>query len=109
MKPSFYSSLSLGLVLAVCGVVSPERGLASNKENPAKRVKLNIPSVPDVPLPQSIFNVPSQPSEGRNPFFPQSTVRVVVPTKLSRENPVDTTLFVLNGITSPPKRTAMIN
>ncbi len=70
---------------------------------------LVLPRVPDVPLPQSIFNIPTQPSEGRNPFFPQSTIKVVIP-KINRENPIDTTSsLVLNGITSPPKQTAMIN
>src|SRR5437588_4452350 len=109
MKPHLHSCLSLGLGLVFCGIASSERSLASTKEPPPKRVKvLNIPSVPDVPLPQSVFNTPSQPSEGRNPFFPQSTVRVVVPT-VTKEHPLDTTLFVLNGITSPPKRMAMIN
>ena len=96
-------------MLVFVGVVSPKRSLASAKEASPKRSKaLNIPSVPDVPLPQSTFNIPSQPSEGRNPFFPQSTVRVVVPV-VTTGHPVDTTLFILNGITSPPKRTAMIN
>src|ERR1051326_2051557 len=110
MEPHLHSCLSLGLGLVFCGIASSERSLASTKEPAPKRAKvLNIPAVPDVPLPQSVFNIPSQPSEGRNPFFPQSTVRVVVPSKVSPQNPVDTTLFVLNGITSPPKRTAMIN
>jgi hypothetical protein len=110
MKPHLHSCLSLGLGLVFCGIASSERSLASTKESAPKRAKvLNIPAVPDVPLPQSVFNIPSQPSEGRNPFFPQSTVRVPVPNKVSPQNPVDTTLFVLNGITSPPKRTAMIN
>ena len=109
MKPHLHSSLSLALVLVFFGISSPERSPASTKEPAPKRSKaLNIASVPDVPLPQSIFNIPSQPSEGRNPFFPQSTVRVVAPI-VNKEHPVDTTLFVLNGITSPPKRTAMIN
>ena len=96
-------------MLVLFETASPERSLASTKEAGPKRSKaLNIQSVPDVPLPQSVFNIPSQPSEGRNPFFPQSTVRVVPPI-VNPQHPVDTTLFILNGITSPPKRMAMIN
>jgi hypothetical protein len=86
-------------------------GAASANDAPAKRAKnpLALPRVPDVAIPQSVFNIPNQPSEGRNPFFPQSTIKVAPPTKLNPENPLDTTSIVLNGITSPPKRTAMIN
>ncbi len=60
-----------------------------------------------VSIPQSIFIVPSNPKEGRNPFFPQTTP--VVTQSKPRETVVDTTGLMLNGITSPPKRTAMIN
>jgi hypothetical protein len=72
------------------------------------KTALTLRPVPEVPIPQSVFSIPSQPSEGRNPFFPQSVVRVI-PVKISKENPIDTSSFVLNGITSPPRRTAMIN
>ena len=57
--------------------------------------------------PRSVFNVPANPKEGRNPFFPHS-----IPTLPASTKPSDSSLdsaFVLNGITSPPKRTAMIN
>jgi hypothetical protein len=67
-----------------------------------------IQVVPELPIPQSDFVVPTQPSEGRNPFFPLSSGRAVVPP-INRETPFDITSFVLNGITSPPRRTAMIN
>ena len=59
------------------------------------------------PVPQSIFVIPASPKEGRNPFFPRSKVDApVVPQKT---DVIETASFVLNGITSPPKRTAMIN
>jgi hypothetical protein len=82
----------------------------TTKPNPAVPV---IPVVPEIQLPQSVFAIPSQPSEGRNPFFPQSTFGFQAPTVAVRpsndNNAVDTSAFILNGITSPPKRTAMIN
>jgi hypothetical protein len=102
------SSIRASVILALfCSIaLSP----ASPNDAPAKRSKnsLVLQRVPDVAIPQSVFNMPSQPSEGRNPFFPQSTIKVV-PTIKPFKDPLDTTSFVLNGITSPPKRTAMIN
>src|SRR5207244_2214608 len=59
-------------------------------------------------IPQSVFTIPSNPNEGRNPFFPRSTVVVTQPKSQTPIN-LDTSSLVLNGITSPPKRTAMIN
>lgn len=76
---------------------------------PKRKGSLALQTVPEAPIPQSVFNIPSQPSEGRNPFFPQSTLKVLPPTKVNPGSPLNTTSFVLNGITSPPKPTAMIN
>jgi hypothetical protein len=58
--------------------------------------------------PRSVFTLPSSPKEGRNPFFPQSTAAVPANPKPT-EADFGAAAFVLNGITSPPKRTAMIN
>lgn len=57
-------------------------------------------------IPQSVFN-----AGGRNPFFPNSTMGAPVApvAKNSSASPVEPGAFVLNGITSPPRRTAMIN
>ena len=60
-------------------------------------------------IPESVFQIPSNPTEGRDPFFPHSTL-APVPIKPTKQAPVvDASSLVLNGITSPPKRTAMIN
>jgi hypothetical protein len=59
------------------------------------------------PTPQSVFVIPASPKEGRNPFFPRS--KVDAPVVPQRTDVIETASFVLNGITSPPKRTAMIN
>lgn len=82
---------------------SSKDGKPGTRQNPALR------GVPEIPFPQSVFVVPSQPAEGRNPFFPQSVAVVAVAPKVTRESPVENFTFVLNGITSPPRRTAMIN
>ena len=111
MKKLMFFSLSAGLGLALT-LLLPITVKASAAENPAKaasRAAANIKVVPEISFPQSVFNIPAQPADGRNPFFPQSTVQVVVVQKPSKENPIESFSFVLNGITSPPKRTAMIN
>jgi len=99
--------LSISLALLCTGVAAR----ASSKDAPAKSNAKPAPNfrvVPEVPIPQSVFDIPSQASEGRNPFFPQSVVHAA-PPKVSPQNPFDPSSIVLNGITSPPKRTAMIN
>jgi hypothetical protein len=108
----YVCSSTTGMVILLLALVSPVRTYGSSSTAVPKgqaKTQLNPQSIPDLPIPQSVFTVPSQPSEGRNPFFPQSTVRVVVPKIFNKENPIDVASFVLNGITSPPRRTAMIN
>ncbi len=56
-------------------------------------------------IPKSIFNL--QP-EDRNPFFPRSTVVADFP-KANKETQPDRSALMLNGLTSAPKPTAMIN
>ena len=109
----FVRSSSTATFFVLAGLLSSTvLSQASSKDAPAKgaaKVPSNLRSVPEVAIPQSVFTIPSQPSEGRNPFFPQSVVRVAIPLRVNPENAIDTSSFVLNGITSPPKRTAMIN
>lgn len=109
MNKLMFFSLSAGLGLALTLSLPITVKAATDASKPTSRAAANIKVVPEVPIPQSVFNVPTQPTEGRNPFFPQSTVQVVMVTKISKENPLESFSFVLNGITSPPKRTAMIN
>jgi hypothetical protein len=62
---------------------------------------------PAAPVPQSVFVIPSSPKQGRNPFFPRSTfAAAAAPAKAEA---IDTSGVVLNGLTSPPRVTAMIN
>ena len=102
------TAAKVSFIVALLSMIAFNQAIASDA--PAKRAAkpLGILPVPEVAIPQSVFAVPAQPSEGRNPFFPQSASRPVVPTP-NKPDQVDTTSIVLNGITSPPKRTAMIN
>lgn len=95
-------ALAFGLAL-----LSTAQAPAASKDVSTKSTA-NFRVVPEAPIPLSVFAIPSQPTEGRNPFFPQSVNRVV-PQTVTPETHLDTSWFVLNGITSPPKRTAMIN
>ena len=73
----------------------------------ASRTKA-VPTMTLMEIPQSVFAIPTSPHEGRNPFFPQSVVAApVIPPRGNAA--LDFSSIVLNGITSPPKRTAMIN
>ncbi len=97
-----FVSLAVGLTALV--VVSQPR-VALAAANPPAQPSVGSGSPAQggtaVEIPQSIFK------EGRNPFFPHSTIdtpRPVPPPPSS-----DFSGFTLNGITSPPKRSAMIN
>lgn len=62
-------------------------------------------------IPLSVFVVPHTPAEGRDPFFPRvsAAVPAPVPVKEPAQAVLDTSALVLNGITGPPRRSAMIN
>jgi hypothetical protein len=98
----------IGALLALSQVDVAQAGTPKPRGTSATNT---VPVVAQVEIPQSVFLIPSQPSEGRNPFFPQSSTgfQAVSPTLKPKESVLDTSSFVLNGITSPPKRTAMIN
>ena len=108
MKPRLLlmPGFAIAVTFIVCGVFVCGQTFA--KDVPKKTAKLfSIPRVPEVSIPASVFNIPSQPAEGRNPFYPQSTAKL--PTPQIPKDPLDSSSLVLNGITSPPRRTAMIN
>ena len=96
------------LVILTLAFLGAGDGEAATSKPPGATRTNAVAVVPQIDVAQSMFKIPSNPREGRNPFFPQSTaaVPVVVPKSTA---PLDIASFVLNGITSPPKRTAMIN
>jgi hypothetical protein len=63
-------------------------------------------------IPQSVFDHPRGPSEGKDPFFPKSMgpyTRGTPQRVFTAAAPVESVRLKLNGITGPPKRSAMIN
>lgn len=94
------------LVLSLCLGRSDTATAASSKAASSKASV--VPTFVPAEIPQSVFAPPATPKDGRNPFFPQSVVLAPV-VKPSEGSKVDMSGLVLNGITSPPRRTAMIN
>lgn len=66
-----------------------------------------IPEVAEIP--KSTFEVPANAKEGQDPFFP--AVKPPPPSggEKTTTTRVDVSVLVLNGISGPPKRLAMIN
>ena len=116
MKVTLTHSATLLVLLALswsadraCGAQAKARTTASSTVTNAVR------TAAPAEIPKSVFVVSANPRELRNPFFPSV---YTPPTPSPQPTPsgakpapqVDTTRFVLNGITpNGPKRTAMIN
>jgi hypothetical protein len=104
-----YTSRLLGLlgIGCVC-LASATCAWAGAATPPAAARRSVVPTFTPVEIPQSVFVIPSNAKDGRNPFFPQSLSAAPV-VKPKDGSSIDLSGFVLNGITSPPRRTAMIN
>jgi hypothetical protein len=101
------TGLALGLIAVAQTLpagAAPAKAPASASTTPATLATAGS----EAENPRSVFTLPASPKEGRNPFFPQSIAPVPANPKPT-ETDFGATAFVLNGITSPPKRTAMIN
>jgi hypothetical protein len=105
LRPTLTVALLIGFAL----LAAPTGASSASAPKPVSKSPATFRVVPEVPIPQSTFVIPSQPTEGRNPFFPQSIVRVITPRPPTTGTQIDPGSFVLNGITSPPRPTAMIN
>lgn len=96
-------SLALTLLISTASQAAAATSPASSTPPPASTNQVTAA----LQIPQSIFVVPNNPREGRNPFFPGA--HADLPQQVRPAPSVDGSSFILNGITSPPKRTAMIN
>lgn len=72
------------------------------------------PAVPPSPVPQqvprSVFNIPANPKEGRDPFFPTSMRPFQAPDVPGNHAQPDISALVLQGILgAPPHQLATIN
>ncbi len=98
-------------VAAVCYVCTAGPAEKPSADKPAKSEAKAAPTAAanayEVAVTKSVFTVPTSVKEGRNPFFPGAKVSVEVPK--DKEQSLEASAFVLNGITGPPLRSAMIN
>ena len=110
MQRPVHSVVKYGFLLWGVGALGLGRpALAADRPGAAAFAK-PFPVVPEVEIPPSVFVIPSQAREGRNPFFPGAAIGTPSPkAPASATAFVDGDALVLNGITSPPKPTAMIN
>jgi hypothetical protein len=107
--PDAYPSLhgSLALALALLGPTLTARAAASPAPPAPPSTNVSPAAALTVGVPRSVFVVPTSPKQGRNPFFPRSGFHG--PATEPKPQPVPTSAIVLNGLTSPPRASAMIN
>jgi hypothetical protein len=101
------SATAAALLCMTCCAVA-----GSTTTAPAANRANEIVKALEAKIPESVFEIPATTAEGRNPFFPSSRADMpqpVVKTITNVPPPAPTYDLVLNGITSPPKRTAMVN
>lgn len=89
----------------LAALVAP--ALLARAAAPAPPASTNASPAVAGPPPQSVFIIPTTAKQGRNPFFPRSTF--VSTSSHAKPEQIDTSGVVLNGLTSPPRVTAMIN
>jgi hypothetical protein len=98
--------LAVVVGLLAMAALLPAAHAREQKGTAARGAAASIP----VPIPQSQFDMPNNPSEGKDPFFPKSNH--CYPTPGTRPTPVAQSTLVelkLNGLTGPPRRSCMIN
>jgi hypothetical protein len=101
--------ITVCLVAGILALAAGQTAGRAAQDKPAAPTTNSIPVFEAQPLPQSVFAIPANPKQGRNPFFPESALVIPQPAR-TNDTRVDTSIFVLNGITpSGPRRTAMIN
>jgi hypothetical protein len=75
---------------------------------PVAAAPVTQPAAPDV-IPRSVFIIPTNPQEGRDPFYPNSA-RPYENAPAAKKSAGDVTSLVLRGISgSPDHRLAIIN
>jgi hypothetical protein len=104
------AGLAAVALCAIAGdpVASPAKSAESKSSAPNTAA---AQSLAQAPIPQSVFRIPVNASQGRNPFFPNSTMLSPVPIATTGSNTVaqPETPLTLNGLSGPPKRTAIVN
>ena len=108
-KINLISRKSLAIAMIALAARGALGGTDEKKKQPSPPDKEELKKAREIPL--SVFVIPRTPAEGRDPFFPRKTGVISTPQQPTTAPAiaVDPGSLVLNGITSPPRRTAMIN
>jgi hypothetical protein len=101
--------LAIALASAVHAAPSATNSGAAGKPG-ASRAKADVASA-EAPVPQSVFMIPAQPSEGRDPFYPRTIrLRTASNTQTNRVSAPAVADLKLNGLSGTPERPlAVIN
>src|SRR6185295_13811312 len=78
---------------------APPSDAPTNK--PSAGTATNAPAA-ELPIPQSVFALPSSTNAGRDPFFPRSTRLVVVASTTRTNTPPAVADLALSGISGSP-------
>lgn len=99
-KAGLYASIAI-----VAASLNVEAAPAVQKPQPANAKQTPRWTAPDfASVPKSKFSI-----QGNNPFNPQVKQVAAAPTSKPADPKIETEVFILNGITGPPTRSAMIN
>ncbi len=113
MQIGFVAAAILGLsasaIFAADQVRAKTIDAAKTPAKPAGSARPATAAAEPVSIPQSVFTIPATLKEGRDPFFPNSKPKEMPAIVPKPGMDWGASTFVLNGITSPPRRTAMIN
>jgi hypothetical protein len=111
MNKRFSTSIHLAIVAGATLTLVIERAKAEPLPQ-KKPIIAQTPMVQSNAIPQSVFVIPSNPKQGRDPFFPESG-RFASTGSSTNAKPVSTTslaALILQGISgSPDHRLAIIN
>ena len=101
------ATLWLSPVAFALATNAPAAKPATSTTRSAAPATTNAASV-EVPIPKSIFVVPTSKVEGVDPFFPLSTRLVVAPPSTSTNKPAPVAQLVIKGLSGTPERPLVI-
>jgi hypothetical protein len=112
MKYLLNTVVSLAAIALCFGAATPGGAQTKAAETKSAKqsgaVKVDAPS--ETPIPKSVFTIAADASQGRNPFFPNSKSLTPAPMPLTNTTvAVQEVPLTLNGLSGPPKRTAILN
>jgi hypothetical protein len=106
------SCLALGATASTAKTPAKAPAASKSSTSSAKKTATaaSAAAIPEITvIPKSVFEVPANAKEGQDPFYPPVKSQPAASGGKSTTTRVDVSVLVLNGISGPPKRLAMIN